>query len=79
MVAAELDGELVLLDTRTGVYYGLNRVGADIWRLLAQGYPTEAIARHLLENYEVDAGTVERDLTGFIAGLLTCGLAQRVG
>jgi hypothetical protein len=76
VVWAEVDGELVLLDARTGNYYGLNQVGADIWRLLAQGYPTEAIVGHLLDSYEVEPALAERDLTDFLAGLMACGLAQ---
>lgn len=79
VAGADLDGELVLLDTRTGVYYGLNRVGAEVWRLLAQDWPVEAIIGHLLENYEVEAEQARRDLARFIDGLVACGLVRLEG
>jgi hypothetical protein len=78
VVWAEVDGELVLLDARTGNYYGLNRVGADIWRLLTQACPTEAILGYLLDSYEVEPGPAERDLADFLADLMASGLAQNV-
>lgn len=76
VVWAELDGELVLLDLRTGSYYGLNRVGADIWRLLAQGCTAETILSHLVADYDIGADQVRWDLRTFIDGLVACGLAQ---
>ncbi len=79
VAGADLDGELVLLDTRTGVYYGLNRIGAEVWRLLVQDRPVEAIIGHLLENYEVEAEQARRDVVRFIDGLVACGLVRFEG
>ena len=34
VVYRELGGEMVLLNLKTGVYFGLNETGAEMWTLL---------------------------------------------
>ena len=36
VISADIDGEVVLLDARSGDYFGLNRVAARAWTLLAE-------------------------------------------
>src|SRR5438874_308601 len=36
LLSSELDGEAVILDLTSGVYFGLNGVGARIWELLGE-------------------------------------------
>ncbi len=65
----DLDGEMVLLNLRTGVYCGLDPVGTRIWHLLRAGQPLEAIVASLVAEYEVTAARSEADLLRFV-GLL---------
>jgi len=65
----DLDGELVLLNLRTGVYFGLDPIGTRIWHLLRAGEPLEAIVAALVAEYDVTAARSEADLLRFV-GLL---------
>lgn len=76
VVGAELDGEMVLLDTESGVYFGLDELGARIWRLLADGADTETIATALLADYDVEPARLRGDLADFCELLLAKGLAR---
>jgi Coenzyme PQQ synthesis protein D (PqqD) len=68
--AAELESEVVLLSLREGAYFGLNEVASEIWRMLAEPCRVEQMFDVLLENHEVDAETLERDVTPFLQTLV---------
>ncbi|MBI3454385.1 MAG: PqqD family protein [Candidatus Rokubacteria bacterium] len=68
-VFRDLEGETVLLNLRTGVYFGLDPVGTRIWHLLREEQPLERILASLVEEYEVATPRCEEDLLGFV-GLL---------
>jgi hypothetical protein len=74
VVAADLDGEAVLLNVETGVYFGLDPVGTQVWQLLATGLDEEAIIERLLSEYDVAADTLTRDVAGFLSQLEAKGL-----
>jgi hypothetical protein len=69
VVFRDLDGELVLLNLRTGVYFGLDRVGTRIWGLIADERSLSEIVGALTADYEVDAETCEADVAQFVATL----------
>lgn len=48
-----LSGEAVILDVKTGSYYGLNESGARVWELMQQGRTVTQIVLALLEEYAV--------------------------
>ncbi len=74
VVCAELDGEAVLLDVESGVYYGLNVIGTRIWQLLVQGLDEETIYRQLLREYDVEPVRLQCDVSDFLASLAERGL-----
>ncbi len=76
VVYAVLDGEGVLLDTRTGVYFGLDGVGTRIWELLDASPTCDEIVRQLLVEYEVDEPRLSADVTEFLHTLVTRGLVK---
>lgn len=61
-VSSELDGEAVILNLKTGVYHGLDPVGARIWHLLQESRTVNDILNTLLEEYEVEPERCEREL-----------------
>ncbi|QLE58687.1 PqqD family protein [Nostoc sp. TCL26-01] len=61
-VYSELQGEAVILDIKSGVYYGLNQVGASVWNLIQTPKTTQEIQTALLAEYDVEAETCNRDL-----------------
>ncbi|HEX8074274.1 MAG TPA: PqqD family protein [Thermoleophilaceae bacterium] len=72
----EFDGETVLLDRRTSVYFELDEVGTRAWQLLAENESLEPIVATLLTEYAVDEATLRRDLQALIDQLSARGLVQ---
>ena len=70
VVVRELGGEAVLLHLGTGIYFGLDTVGARIWQLLAGQGDTEAVYAQLLGEYEVDAVRLRADLDALVEQLI---------
>ena len=70
----ELEGESVLLNLDSEVYFGLDEVGTRIWHALSEtGKVGEAVNR-LLEEFEVDEETVRKDLAELLEELVENGL-----
>lgn len=65
----EIDGEAVLLNIRTGVYFGMDPVGTRIWRILEKKKRLNEILDHMLQEFDVDRRTCEQDLLEFTARL----------
>jgi len=65
----ELEGEAVLLNLKTGVYFGLDPVGARIWKLLAEHNRLGAIAEVITEEYEVTIEVCANDLLQLMGDL----------
>src|SRR3990172_8295096 len=62
LLSGEFDAETVILDLRTGVYYGLEEAGARIWRLLKSPTSLAALRDALVQEYDVEPRRCERDL-----------------
>lgn len=77
VLSRELDGEAVLLDLRSGRYFGLNGTGARVWALLKDGLERKQIADAITEEFEVDLTTARADVDVFIAALTERGLIRR--
>jgi hypothetical protein len=68
-MAADLCGELAILNLQTNVYYGLNAVGARIWSLVGEGRTVREVRDTMLAEYAVDAAQCERDLLRLLTEL----------
>lgn len=79
VLSTELGNEVVLLNLRDGVYYGLDDVGARIWALLRQPVSVRMICDAILAEYEIDADRCERDVRAVVADLARCGLISVQG
>jgi hypothetical protein len=75
-VYADLAGELAILDSKTGIYYGLDPVGARIWSLILEFKILSEIRAILLEEYEVDPVMLEGDMSHLLADLFAKGLIE---
>jgi hypothetical protein len=74
LLSSELDGEAVILDLSSGVYFGLNPVGARIWELLTAGHSLLAVRAALLDEFDVPPGVCEADLLDVVARMAADGL-----
>ncbi|MGA2953033.1 MAG: PqqD family protein [Caulobacteraceae bacterium] len=63
----DLDGEAVLLHLGSGVYFGLDEVGARIWSLLAEGADLRTVSRTVAGEYGVDEARCAEDLIELVA------------
>ena len=73
-VFREMDGESVLLNLETGMYFGLDEVGTRVWRLAADNGSLRAVLERLVEEYDADHATIERDLLMLGEALVSKGL-----
>jgi Coenzyme PQQ synthesis protein D (PqqD) len=75
-VSCDLEGEEVILNLQSGVYYGLDPVGAFIWKLVEQPRTIASIRNSMLEKFEVDAERCEKDLFVLLEKLSAEGLIE---
>ncbi len=74
--SSELEGEAVILNLKSGLYYGLNPVGASIWNLLQQPRTVSEIRDAILAEYSVEPQQCERDLLELLQQLEALGLIE---
>ena len=78
VVAAELDGEIVLLNIETGSYFGLESVAAEIWRVLSAPMSQVDLETRLLDEFDVGPDILRVDLNQFVGMLLEKGLVRAI-
>ncbi len=69
VVFRDLEGEMVLLKLKTGIYFGLDAIGTRIWHLLQEHRSLQEIRDALMEDYEVEQGQCDDDLLRFVGQL----------
>ena len=77
-LARVLDGELVMLDLKSGTYFGMNEVGARVWEILTTGANIAAAIEILLTEFAVEKATLRADVQTLLAQLIEQGLIQPV-
>ena len=76
-VMARLVGdETVILDLASGIYYGLDPVGARIWQLRAEGQTLASVCDTLFDEFDVGRVTLERDVLHLTKELCSKGLVN---
>jgi hypothetical protein len=72
----DLGGEAAILNARTGMYYGLDAVGARVWSLIQQPRTVQNVREALLSEYDVDPDRCECDLLALLNQFLAEGLIE---
>jgi len=72
----EFDGDLVILDLAKGDYFGIDEIGARLWRGLERGQSCEEIAGALIVDYDTDRERLLTDLLNLANELLVKGLVE---
>ena len=62
----ELQGEAVLLNLNTGVYFGLDAIGTRIWRLLQEDGALHTVLEAMLREFDVAPEELTRDLLDLV-------------
>jgi len=76
---ASVQGEVVLLNTRTGQYFGLNVVGAWLWEHISSPITFGELVAKVVEKYEVDLEQAEHDINAVVGSLHDAGLIETTG
>ncbi|MEU4780692.1 PqqD family protein [Micromonospora sp. NPDC023633] len=69
--------DIVVLDTRQSVYFGLDPVGALLWRRLVDGATAAELTEALASTADAEWDRVADDVTRFLADLDRYGLVER--
>jgi len=78
LAASMVDGEAVILNLQDGNYYGLNAVGAEVWRWLREPKTINELVRLLTAQFKVDSGTARQDIVRLLGDLEARHLIQAV-
>jgi hypothetical protein len=69
LMSKKLEGEWVLLDLESGVYYGLNETGSVIWDGIKGRKDTETILDDLESQFGSNRARLKKDLDQFLGDL----------
>ena len=75
-MSCDLAGEAAILNIKNGVYYGLDPVGARIWKLVQEPREVVEIQNAISAEYDVEPERCARDLFGLLNKLLEEGLIE---
>jgi len=78
LTTAELGGEAILLDVKSGNYFGLNEVGAYILELSKEPRSVASIIDNMLQEFDVEAERLTSDVQAFLVQLHRQGLIKEL-
>ena len=62
IVAKVMDGEAVIINLSTGIYYSIDHVGAAMWELVEHGSSLDEIAAAIVARYDVSPAQAQADV-----------------
>ena len=68
--------ETVLLDLKSGIYFGIDGVGKRIWESVADGHTVGETVAAIVSEYAVDEDQAQADVIEFAGNLLERGLLE---
>lgn len=74
VIFRDLDGEIIILDLGSGVYFGLNAVGSRAWTVLAESGSVRQAVEVLKSEFDVEDDVLHRDVIELITTLSDQGL-----
>ena len=72
----EIEGEMVLLNPKTGEYFGLNEVGASFCRYIDGNRTVDDIIVLMSDEYDVDMATLTGDINSLVQDMTAKGLLK---
>jgi hypothetical protein len=76
LIAAEMDGDVVMLSIEDGQYYGPTGIAPRIWECLETLQTVEQLLGDLLQHYDVAEDVLRADLDGFLTEMQKNGLLR---
>ncbi len=68
-LSCDLKGDTVILNLESGIYFGMNPLGARIWELMQRPITVSDVQRELLKEYDIEPVDCQRDLFKFLDSL----------
>lgn len=78
-LAAEVDGEVVLMSVDLGRYFGLDVIGADVWRRMETPVRVSDLCAALAADYDGAPEVIERDVLELLHRMADRGLIEISG
>jgi hypothetical protein len=75
-LVSELGDDIVMMNTNSGHYLGLNTVSADIWKLMAQPIAAGTIIDNLISQYDIDRESCETQTLACLNKMLLIGMIE---
>ena len=72
-----IDGEAIILDLKTGVYYSLNEVGTAVWEKLKDCATTSELEADITAGYDIPVETAQSDIEELLNDLAAEGLISK--
>lgn len=69
LLSGVLDDETILMSIETGSYHVINKTANRIWELLEEPKTVDEICIIILDEYDVDPETCQKEVLEFMAGL----------
>lgn len=76
VVAKVMDGEAIIINLATGVYYSLDEAGAAMWELIEAGRHLHDVAVAIAARYEVTADQAAQDVLHLASELVREDLVE---
>ena len=73
---SEIDGEVVMLSVENSEYYGMDKVGSQIWQLIEKPVTLKQLIGMLMDEYEVSEEQCKEDTLKFIEQLMEKDLVE---
>jgi hypothetical protein len=67
VLAAEVDGEIVMMSIEQGRYFGLDDIGSDIWKRIDPPYSFAELIDRLAADYDADRATIAADVRALLS------------
>jgi len=79
VVAATVDGDVVLMAPSDGRCFSLRGPAEDVWDLLASDRTIGQLVDELTDRYDVDEQRCSQDVTSLLADMESAGVVRRTG
>ena len=79
VVWRDLEGEIVILNLTSGVYFSVEGVGTRIWTLISEQVATEDIIGKLISEFDVEESQLRSDVESLVKNLADQGLIEVSG
>ena len=73
-VSCPLGDESAILNLKNSIYYGVNPVASNVWRLIQQPKSVEELRDALVDEYDVEPARCEKDLVSLLNTMQDQGL-----